>query len=234
MALTPRPIKYTLTPRGPHHIYYPSHTKIVKFIGYVLANTIHVGPKCVVTILRQKCTHRRLFPQLKVSQNSDGMVGATSRRPHIPMLTVSCRLNDAGLLHGRFRRYLRATAVRNMTASLLSIRTRLTLTSATFITGCTAAGHNTANVILKTHVLPLCPYCLGNYGHDGRPLCAPVQPTPLIVYNLNSNALFHSRPYAAQYSVQCPSANAPLNPGHADAAPDVVETHTTLPLSLHT
>ena len=57
-------------------------------MGYVLGNTIHVGPKCVVTILRQKCTHRRLFPQLKVSQNSDGVVGATGRRPHIPMLTV--------------------------------------------------------------------------------------------------------------------------------------------------
>ena len=58
MALTPRPIEYTLAPPSPHHIYYPSLTNIAESVGHVLGITIHVGPKCVVAFLSAKVSQK--------------------------------------------------------------------------------------------------------------------------------------------------------------------------------
>ena len=58
MALTPRPIEYTLAPPSPHHIYYPSLTKGAESVGHVLVITIHVGPKGVVAFLSSKVSQK--------------------------------------------------------------------------------------------------------------------------------------------------------------------------------
>ena len=107
---------------------------------------------------------------------------------------------------------------------LLPVNTHATdsYPSATSITGCTAAGYNAANITEDSRTPPPHASCLSNYEHDRHPLCAAVQPAPVIVYNPNSNPLFHSHPYADQilYDTELrTSAHAPLNPGYAYAAP---------------
>ena len=99
--------------------------------------------------------------------------------------------------------------------------------SATFITGRTdASKYHPADS--RTAALCILPRQLRS-----RP--APLLRTcPVIVYNPSYNPLFHSHPYAAQYSARYAAADAPLNLGHAYAAPDVVESRTMLPLPLYT